>query len=32
MEAAEALDFEKAAMLRDRIKTLKAAPTLFSNS
>jgi len=30
MEAAEALDFEKAAMLRDRIKTLKAAPTLFS--
>jgi len=32
MEAAEALDFEKAAMLRDRIKALKAAPTLFSNS
>jgi excinuclease ABC subunit B len=28
--AAEALDFEKAALLRDRIKTLKDSPTLFS--
>jgi len=32
LEAAEALNFEKAAMLRDRIKTLKDAPTLFSGS
>jgi len=28
--AAEALDFERAAELRDRIKTLKDSPTLFS--
>ncbi|MBI5762240.1 MAG: excinuclease ABC subunit UvrB [Planctomycetes bacterium] len=30
LEAAEALEFEKAAALRDRIKKLKEAPTLFS--
>jgi len=29
--AAEALDFEKAATIRDRIKTLKDSPTLFSH-
>ncbi|MCA9256176.1 MAG: UvrB/UvrC motif-containing protein, partial [Phycisphaerales bacterium] len=29
-EAAEALDFETAAQLRDRIKALKESPTLFS--
>ena len=28
--AADALDFEKAAQIRDRIKALKASPTLFS--
>ncbi len=30
LEAAEALEFERAAALRDRIKRLKEAPTLFS--
>jgi excinuclease ABC subunit B len=30
--AAEALDFEKAAQIRDRIKKLKESPTLFSGS
>jgi excinuclease ABC subunit B len=30
LEAAEALEFERAAALRDRIKKLKEAPTLFS--
>jgi excinuclease ABC subunit B len=32
MEAAEGLEFEKAAALRDRIRKLKDAPTLFSTS
>ena len=30
LEAAEALEFEKAAAIRDRIKKLKESPTLFS--
>ena len=30
LAAAEALEFERAAEIRDRIKALKDAPTLFS--